>query len=89
MQSQLKTVHGNNKGKSSTKVSTAMDELQYLMDFNAGISQAAAKTMEHLSEFVFISMANLILTRRDSYLTHEWLPSDRLQFTFLPSFQTT
>ena len=40
------------------------------MDFNASISQAAAKTMEHLSEFVFISMANLTLTRRDSYLTH-------------------
>ena len=40
------------------------------MDFNASIFQAAAKTMEHLSEFVFISMANLTLTRRDSYLTH-------------------
>ena len=70
MQSQLKSVCSDTKGKSSTKVSTAMDELQYLMDFNASISQAAAKTMEHLSEFVFISMANLTLTRRDSYLTH-------------------
>ena len=32
------------KGKSSAKVSTA---LKYLMDFNASISQAMAKTMEH------------------------------------------
>ena len=70
MQSQLKSVRSDTKGKSSTKVSTAMDELQYLMDFNASISQAAAKTMEPLSEFVFISMANLTLTSRDSYLTH-------------------
>ena len=69
MQSQLKSVRSDTKGKSSTKVSTAMDELQYLMD-NASISQAAAKTMEHLSEFVFISMANLTLTHRDSSLTH-------------------
>ena len=47
-----------------------MDDLQYLMYFKASVSQAAAKTVEHLSEFVFISMANLTLTRRDSYLTH-------------------
>ena len=47
-----------------------MDELKYLMDFNSSITQAAAKTMEHLSEFVFISMGNLTLTRRDAYLTH-------------------
>ena len=33
-------------------------------------SQAAAKTMEHLSEFVFISMGNLTLARRDAYLSH-------------------
>ena len=26
--------------------------------------------MEHLSEFVFISMGNLTLARRDAYLTH-------------------
>ena len=70
MQGQLKSLRSDTKEKSSTKVSTAMDELQYLMDFNASISQAAAKTMEHLSEFAFISMANLTLTRRDSYLTH-------------------
>ena len=47
-----------------------MDELQHLMDFNASITQAAAKTMEHLSEFGFISMGNLTLARRDAYLKH-------------------
>ena len=51
-------------------MSTAMDELQYLMNFNSSICQAAAKTMEHLTEFVFISMGNLTLARRDIYLTH-------------------
>ena len=40
------------------------------MDFNASISQAMAKTMEHLSDFVFFSMANLTLIRRDAYLSH-------------------
>ena len=97
MQSQLKTVHIDTKGKSSTKVSTAMDELQYLMDFNASISQAAAKTMEHLSEFVFISVANLTLTCRDSYLTHvkTGIKADTVAalrqapiLIFLPSFRT-
>ena len=40
------------------------------MDFNASISQAMAKTMNHLSDFVFISMAKLTKARRDSYLLH-------------------
>ena len=38
------------------------------MDFNVSITQAAAKTMEHLTEFVFISMGNLTLAPRDAYL---------------------
>ena len=47
-----------------------MEELQYLMNFNSSICQVAAKTMEHLTEFAFISMGNLTLARRDTYLTH-------------------
>ena len=70
MQSQVKTLRVESKGKGSSKSSVAMDELQYLMDFNSSIKQAAAKTMEHLSEFIFISMGNLTLTRRDAYLMH-------------------
>ena len=71
MQTQLKAVRSDHsKGKSSSKVSTATDELQYLMDINPSISQTMAKTMEHLSDFVFVSMANLTLARQDSYLSH-------------------
>ena len=70
MQAQLKTLRSESKGKSSSKVSAATDELQYLMGFNASITQAAAKTMEHLTEFVFISMGNLTLACRDAYLNH-------------------
>ena len=39
------------------------------MDFNSSITQAVAKTMEHLTDFVFVSMGNLDLARRDPYLT--------------------
>ena len=70
MQAQLKTIRTESKGKGSSKVATATDKLQYLMDFNASITQAVAKTMEHLTDFVFVSMGNLTLARRDSYLTH-------------------
>ena len=70
MQEQMKTIRSESKGKGSAKVSPALDELQFLMDFNASITQAAAKTMEHLSDFVFISMGNLTLARRDAYLNH-------------------
>ena len=70
MQEQFKLVCSKSKGKSLSKMSTAMEEMQYLMNFNSSICQAAAKTMEHLTEFVFISMGNLTLARQDSYLTH-------------------
>ena len=70
MQEQMKTIRLEGKGKGSAKVSSALDELQFLMDFNASITQAAARTMEHLSEFVFVSVGNLTLARRDSYLNH-------------------
>ena len=70
MQEQLRNLRADCKGKGSSKSAHTMDELKYLMDFNSSISQAAAKTMEHLSEFVFISMGNLTLARRDAYLTH-------------------
>ena len=66
----MKTIRTESKGKGSAKVSSAMEEHQFLMDFNASITQAAAKTMEHLSEFVFISMGNLTIARRDNYLNH-------------------
>ena len=70
MKEQLRVLKALNKGKGSAKVSPAIDELHYLLDFNASISQAAAKSMEHLSDFVFITMGNLTLVRCDAYLSH-------------------
>ena len=70
MQSQLKTIRGESKGKASKKISEASDELQFLMTFNSSITQAATKAMEHLTDFVFITMGNATLVRRDSYLCH-------------------
>ena len=70
MHSQLKAIRTDlSKGKCSSKVSTAV-ELQYLTDFNSSIFQAMAKTMEHLSDFVFVTVANSTLARRDAYLSH-------------------
>ena len=70
MQSQLKTIRGESKGKGSKKMSEASDELQFLMTFNSSITQAAAKAMEHLTDFIFITMGNSTLARRDAYLSH-------------------
>ena len=70
MQSQLKAIRLEHKGKSSSKLSTATEELQFLMDFNYSICQAMAKSMEHLTDSVFVNMANVTLLRRDSYLAY-------------------
>ena len=69
MQGQLKSLHSEWKGKGSSKTTVALDELRYLMDFNSSITQAAAKTMERLREFVFISMGNLTLARQPHLFT--------------------
>ena len=70
MQAQPKVVHGESKGKGSTKTSEATEELQFLMEFNSSITQAAAEAMEHLTVFVFVTMGNLTLTGCDAYLNH-------------------
>ena len=71
MSSQLKTLHLDKmKGKSSERMKQAVDEHDYLVTFNWSISQALARTMQDLSEGVFISMANFPLARRDSYLEY-------------------
>ena len=57
-------------GKSASKLSAATEELQFLMDFNSSICQAMAKSIEHLTDFVFVNMANVTLLRRDSYLVY-------------------
>ena len=69
--SRLKTLRTDNgKGKASERPQQAVEELEYLVTFNQSISQAMQRTMQDLSEGVFISMANLTLARRDSYLEY-------------------
>ena len=70
MATQLKTLHLDSKGKSSEKMRQAVSELEYLTTFNRSISQAMARTMQDLSEGVFINMANFTLAGRDSYLDY-------------------
>ena len=71
MQSQLKLIRTDlSKGKSSSIVSGAADKLQFLMNFNSSITQTMTKTLEHLSNFVFVTVANTTLAHRDSYLSH-------------------
>ena len=70
MNSQLKTLRLDSKGKSSEKAKQAVSELEYLTTFNRSVSQAMARTMQDLSEAVFINMANFTLARRDSYLDY-------------------
>ena len=65
MNTQLKTLSLDSKGKSSEKMRQAVSELEYLTTFNRSISQAMARTMQDLSEAVFITLA-----RRDSYLDY-------------------
>ena len=67
MQSQLKAIRVEHKGKSSSKLSTATEELQFFMDFNSSICQAMAKSMEHLTDFVFVNMANVTLLRSSGW----------------------
>ena len=68
MQSQLKVIRSEEKGKSMSKVSEATEE--FLDDINSSICQAMAKSMEHLTDFVFVTMANTTLHRQDSYLAY-------------------
>ena len=66
-----KTLHTDKgKGKASERTQQAVEKLKYLVTFNRSISQTMQRTMQDLSEGVFISMANLTLARRDSYLEY-------------------
>ena len=70
MQTQLKAIRTESKGKSSDKIATATDKLQFLLEFNSSVCHALAKAMEHLTDFVFVNIANTTLLRRDSYLSY-------------------
>ena len=58
------------KGKTANKTQEAVEELDYLITFNRSITQAIARTIQDLSEGVWINMANLTLTCRDSYMDY-------------------
>ena len=49
------------KSKSSAKVQNAVEELSHLIHFNQSVSCDMAKTMQHLSDFMFVSMVNVTL----------------------------
>ena len=69
MVTQLKSLWvDTGKGKAADRMHQAVEELEYLVTFNHSISQAMQCTMQDLSEGVFVSMANLTLACRDSYL---------------------
>ena len=71
IQTQLKVLQSEQaKGKSAGKVGAAREELQSLMNFSTSITQCVAKAMEHVSDFAFVSIVNVTLDRRDSYLVH-------------------
>ena len=64
MASQLKIIQGDkSKGKSTSKVHQALEELDFLVTFNRSITQAMARTMQDLSDGVFINIANFTLTQ--------------------------
>ena len=69
MVTQLKSLRVDTaKGKAAERTQQAVEELEYLVTFYRSLSQAMQCTMQDLSEGVFISMANLTLACRDSYL---------------------
>ena len=47
------------KGKFSPKAQEAADELAYLVNFNQSITHAMARTMQDLSDFLFIGMKSI------------------------------
>ena len=69
MGTQLKMIQSvSSKGKSSSKLHQAADELDHVITFNHSITRVMAHTMQDLSDGVFINVANLTLACRDSYL---------------------
>ena len=69
MSTQLKSLYMvKGKGKSSERMQQTVDELEYLVTFNRSIPQAMARTIQDLSEGVFISVLNFTLAHRGSYL---------------------
>ena len=62
--SKLIILHGDkSKDEFSSKTQQNVDELDYLVTLNRIISQAMARTIQKLSECIFINMAKLTLAQ--------------------------
>ena len=60
--------------------------MAYLINFNQSISQVISSSMQDVSEFVFINMANVTLLRHDSYLD---LLKPRVKFDTVAALRTS
>ena len=91
IQYQFKAIRLEHKGKSAAKLSAATEELQFLMDFNSSVCQAMAKSMEHLTDFVFVNGQrdiSVILESRNQGGCSGCSQALRLPYTSPPCFQT-
>ena len=67
IQGEISSQGVGSSGRTTVSTSTLVCASFY---FNSSVCQAMAKSMEHLTEFVFVNMANTTLLRRDSYLAY-------------------
>ena len=58
------------KGKGSQEAKKAVDDPKDLCAFNRNISVCLAKSMQHMTDSLFITISNFTLMRRDAYLDH-------------------
>ena len=58
------------KGKCSQQAGKALEDLRDMSAFNQNISFSMCKAMQHLSDTIFVMMANMTLLQRGPYLDH-------------------
>ena len=69
MFTQLKVIQGDQaKGRLLAKVQGATEELCCLINFNQNVIFPMTKTMQHLSDIVFVQMTNITLAQQETYL---------------------
>ena len=59
------------KGKGSQAAKKAVDDLKDLCAFNQNVSMCLGKSMQHMTDSLFITMSNFTLMRWDAYLARE------------------
>ena len=58
------------KGKGSLLAERAVDDLRDLCAFNENVSVCLGKSMQHMTDSLFITMSNFTFMHRDAYLDH-------------------